>query len=419
MIMNHFILLISLLLLFCCLYANAQCTTLPSGYLYTNGTCLSGTLGNNYATFSPNLKPGYPISQSGGQRSAKQQPLPSGSWIAVKSSASTGVPGMIHRIWLALAGSATGNIAANTFIAIVFDGAATPQFGYMPTTPTYQTAIELDLFFSVGDGTVWDYRGDDFWVNQYTTTSIGAGFTMDMPFQSGWTLYLYNADSGSVAYQYWIQVEQSLYESTYPINPSYLYLRLNQNLAGAVVQYPTETPFLSVSSPNGVKLKWFKWLLVGGNNPWIEGTFRVYVGGSGLTGTINGTHYTDTTYSQLTPYTAGATIIFESTGVEDFFLSSYSFNTDPYYANRDSGYIWCSSCSTTSFSQAPANMAEASSFSAYRQWGGKPTMSLPSAPPNQYLVFTWQVGNVLKQPPLDAGQPTASANWFAFVTYYA
>jgi hypothetical protein len=418
-------LLVSFLLIVSSAPVRSQlCSSLAgTGYMYNNGSSLSVVPSPNLGfTASPNLQQGYPVLPVNGQRGSKQRPLGVGSWVMVQTSpAGRSAPGMIHRFWLALAASGTpsnGKSAAGSiYLSIVFDGASTPQVGAMPATPTYMNAILVDNLFAAGNNTViTPFRGDDFAVHWYAVADFGGNWAMDMPFQQSWAIYLYNADT--ISYSYWIQIEETLYESTYVINPSYYYLTINQNMNVGGTNYPNECPFISVSSANGVKLKYFKWFVQStGSGSWIEGPFRIYSGGPGLTSCISGNHWTDGSDSVTSPYTAGATVLFESTGVEDMFLSSWGFYGETrYYAERDAGYIWCvnqfGNCINPT---TPANgglTAASCWFAGYRQWGGKETMGMPSAAANVPLILTWQVGSGIQ------GQ-SGSAAWIAYVGYYA
>lgn len=294
----------------------------------------------------------------------KQIFMNAGAWTTIAEY--SGGQGVIQRIWLAV------NVAPNdAFIAVVFDGASTPQIGSL----TLNEAITAEVMFTPGFGSYQNFQSDLFGCNNYAAGTFGGYFTLPMPFNQSFTIQLY----GTVALTYWVQVFFDSYPNQDAVIPLYFYLQMNS----AMVSYPSETPLLSMAAPRGVHLKYLKWFFSGVAGNWWEGRFKVYKGGTGMPAAISSVHYTDSTYTVITPYAPNSTILLVSTGTEDFFQSSWNFWSSEYYANQQAGYLWSST--------GPLVVVWiTSAFSAYRVF---PT-PLSSAP-DEYLVFSYSVGDAL------------------------
>jgi hypothetical protein len=97
--------------------------------------------------------------------------------------------------------------------------------------------------------------------------------------------------------------------------------------------------------------------VIGSSGNWWESRIRVYQGGSGMTAPLtpysgfgNTTNYTDPL-----GYGPGATCVYCSSGMEDFFLSSYNF-TGGLYAFEEAGLVFSTATPVIS----------SSTFEAYR-----------------------------------------------------
>ena len=309
---------------------------------------------------------------------------------------------MIRKLWLALSGPGVTNqnIASLTFLSIVFDNAPSPQVGPQPVSPVYQTALEIDILFTAGFYSSTCTNSELFGCSNVAGNTFGGYITFNMPFKSNFTIYLYTIAASAVSY--WVQTEYEIYSTSYRMTPLYFYL---QPQYVSSVSYPNEVPILSQISSNGVYLKYMKWAFFGNSGSWWEGRFRIYTGGSGLTGQISGTHYTDGTYTVSTPYGAGAAVIWMSTGTEDGFDSSWNFVGSSYFAFDYAGYLYNSG-------GASAGLSSSTEWTAYRQWGTRPLSIPPHSQPQQYLVFTWTCGDPLVE-------QSGSAQFIAYVGYYA
>jgi hypothetical protein len=307
----------------------------------------------------------------------KMMPIASNTWTTIAEY--HGGQGVIQRLWLAMFTD-----PVNVNLRIYFDGASDPQVG---------PGIPLDLMFTPGFESYVNFQGELFGCNNYAAGSFGGYFSIPMPFNQSFVIQLYNTGPDS---EYWVQVFFDSFPNQDAETPLHYYMQLNLGSG----TYPNEYPLLSLASPNGVHLKYLKWFFQGYSGYWWEGRFRVYTGGPGMPQSISALHYADVNNSIVTPYAAGAVVKLVSTGTEDKFGSSWNFGGSPYYANTQFGYLYNSA--------GEYNMVlEGDQFTAYR------VFAVPiSSAPNEYLVYSWAVGDVKVK-------PTGSGKWFALVGYYS
>lgn len=329
-----------------------------------------------------------------GEIGNKYQTLFNGNYTTVASY--SGSSGVLKRIWLALSAN-----PAQCYINITFDGASSPQFGTNITTGfTLGNAIACDICFGPGFASTNDYWATDVsGCNNQSLTTLGGYIAIDMPFNSSFTIDVFNATGADA--KYWCQVFYEFDAS--PTNyPYHLYAKpFNLGAPSCTTTQFTECPILSTSSLNGVILQGVKSLINGGGSSgWQEGKFRGYTGGPGMTSNQT---YTAATPSNASYYNAqaGVTQIFQSTGSEDFFLSSYNFSGLPKFATNTSGIVLNSTSDPTGH------------LTCYRYFNPA-SIGTPRVASNpQNFVFTWTCG--------DQNTPVASSVAFhvGMVTYYA
>ena len=248
----------------------------------------------------------------------KYQPLTNGVWTSMQSL-TPGTPGKITKLWLATAMNNSAGSYANIWIAIVFDGAASPQVGgSFPSSPSNSNAISLEVLYGNGEGLVninTTSTLDSIYYNPiYSLENFGfqpggssgasanvqntvgwiAGF--DMPFQTSYNIYLYNSNSSSVGVDMYIQTFWEALDYT----PSPFYYCYITPYVTASTSYPNSITLFSQSSPTNNGVAW-----VGGrmfylvcSSSWYEGQITI---------------------------TSGGTTIFQSTGTEDFYGSGYTW----------------------------------------------------------------------------------------------
>ena len=330
--------------------------------------------------------------------SRKAQNLPNGVYTTVGSY--SGSSGVLKKVWLALYGGDPGLC----YINITFDGATSPQFGTNIVSGfNSSNALACDIIFSAG------FHAKSYWMtdisgsNANTFTTMGGYLALDMPFSTGFTIKIFNKTG--VAMSFW---SQSFFTKQEINTPMRLYAT-PYSYAGITSTSSSfkECPILSTSSPNGVILKGVKMFINGaGDVCWMEGKVRIYTGGPGFTvGTAQS--YTATTPSDLSYYIQQSPIpvlTCQSSGTEDYFLTSYNFSGIPVFATNCSGIIYNSASSPAGF------------LTVYKYYDVQSELlAAPCAPPNTPLVVTFTVGDQNTPPPTNT---TTSIGFNIGVVYY-
>ena len=343
--------------------------------------------------------------------------VPGNAWTTVASY--SGAPGVIKTLKLNL--SVTGvpdnsdTVSGCHFIAITFDGAATPQIGVLSSAPTVNAgsnlALNVDALFdtiSAGTDYATQYFGSS---NTANTTQSYQYMNVDMPFASSFTIQLYNntislgtvENSTAVVNVEWVPV------NTVP--PQRLFIKPSSTWA--LSTFPTagmEYPLLSTSGPNGTFLKFVRMTFQGppsgttgvtGVN-WSDATFRLYSGGAGMTAAVStASRYTDSTNATPTAYATGAKLLMSSNDTADFFGAGPHFVSCPYSTNTAGGLIYNSN------GENSATATDNATITAQRIFEDV----LPSAPANTQFVVSYAVGNARTA-------STGTCEWVGTLGYY-
>lgn len=312
------------------------------------------------------------------------------------------------------------------FMSITVDGAATAQIGCPATgTPASPACMNIDQMMTKS----FAVAANSTYVAPWTTITYDdgtatAGFiAFDMPFSTGFTVNFYLSSGTGGLYSI-----NSYINTAVPATP--LRLRTKRiNIASAA--YPNEYPLLSVSSPNGVTLKAVKMIFSGCTNNWVEGRVKIYSGGPGMSSTINQNHYMDGTNQvpngcYLSTCTAGqnATLMWQSTGTDSFFLFSWGFNVDtadfsqaippgaPAIVSPYGGLLYASQ--PQAGNPWPLNSAAVRVYNT----GASDDNSAPSVPANTYFTLSHSMGDIRGSPSF--GSATGNCNSITGdVWYYA
>lgn len=317
----------------------------------------------------------------------KRKPLPSGSWTTIARG--DNITGIIKKVWLAL--SAVD--ASKSYFRIFIDGNATPQVGTLTSSNfTLGNSIAVDVLFTAGFGAQSYWANEISGCNMNTSGAMGGYVGFHMPFNTSFEIQIFNNSSSG---EYWSQV---LYEELSDYQEHYFYLKpfLFLNPSNTVSSF-LECPLLSVSSPRGVSLFTVKTFIASNEiDGWQEGKIRMYEGGFGMTGTKS---YEAFSPSDISYYgsLAGVTKFFESTGTEDFFLSSHNFKGLPLFNNCKAGVLY-------------NNNGQLGNLTCYRNFLSQ---EMPTTEANKNMVVTWTCG--------DQNTPIASSLQFiaGYVGYYA
>ena len=328
--------------------------------------------------------------------SHKAANLPSGTYTTVASY--SGSSGVLKKIWLALNGADPGLC----YINITFDGAASPQFGTNIVTGfDSSNSLACDIVFSAGFHAASYWMTDVSGSNMNSFAQLGGYLAIDMPFSSSFSVKIFN--NTGIGMNFWSQAfftKQELNTSLRLYAKPYKYLFPTSTLTTF-----RECPILSVSSPNGVFLKGVKMLIDGGGDMfWMEGKVRIYNGGPGMTVGTSQTYFAPTP-SDLSYYIQQAptpTLICQSSGTEDYFLTSYSFNSFPLYSTNCSGTVHNSTSSA------------AGNLTLYKYYDvSSEVFTAPGASVNTTFVVTFTIGDQTTPPPI-----STSVSFNIGVVYY-
>jgi hypothetical protein len=388
-------------LLLCLLPSLSYCQTLSTGLAYLTYVNATYRKISTQPRITPRSFPLYDdtVETKYRHRAAKAVNIGTGQWTTIGKH--SGNSGVLKKVWLAVNQPPTA-----MFFNIKFDDVVT--FGGNNSAPSINNGLAVDQVFCAGFAAYTPLATSSrFGCNNWGTGGLGGFVSFDMPFGSSFEIQLYNGNGNTAVY--WLQYEFQEYPIGYEMTPLRFHMGLNV-ANGAWFQtmatYPNEYPLLSISSPNGVYLTYLKWFWSGVSGNWWEGRYHIYKGGPGMTATINALHYNDPgTYQNFTAYDSTATHLLVSSGTEDFFLSSWNFANNGYYAHEEAGYLFSSVGST-------GPLVSNSQFSAYRVFESKKNNFPPHSLPNEMFVFSYAPGDIL------AGA-SGSGSWMAFIGYYS
>lgn len=311
--------------------------------------------------------------------------------------------GILRRIWITLAGD-----PSTTSIIINVDGLQT--FGNTSSSTTNlginTTGLFLDSWLNIGNYSSLGacYFSDIMGSSTITVSAFSGYLAIDMPFRSSWSISLLNASSGGT---YWVQ---PFIDTLIPpsINP-YGALTL---CCSTFNWQPTALqccPLISTTSQHGVFLKGYKLTLTtNSTGNFAEGRFHMWNGGATVKTIFTDPGYSDGNENVPIPYSTGAVCVWQSTGIEDNFLSAYGFSGVPTTYNADTSIYATGAIPTPlPYNQItnetglicntayPGNIQGASgtTVSMYRFFGTKGE-GCPGALPNTNFTLTWTCGDV-------------------------
>jgi hypothetical protein len=279
----------------------------------------------------------------------KAIPITAGQWNVIASSAS-GTVGVLNRLWIAT-GTCNPDITA---IRIRWDQNVSANIGTDQITWTNAGAgLSVDTFLGAQYNQTNTFNNEYYGCNAYNTASIGGYITLNAPFSNGFSIELSPNVNGTA----WVQAFVNYQAPVSPLRLNSSIWLYNSGLTNANTTTFNEFTILSqMSGANGLIVKTIKYLvIIPTNTYWWEGKVRMYSGGSGMTGiqsyTVSslGTQLEKNYYQTTYP---SATLLFESTGQEDFVLSSYNWANLTTFNNKYSGVLF-----NTTTSGAGANGA--------------------------------------------------------------
>lgn len=300
----------------------------------TNSTFDSVTAKSNAPSIAPALM------QSPGQ---KMLPVTTGQWNVV-ASMPAGTSGILKTLWLA-----AGNMNIDTsLIRIRWDQHTTADIGTDGTSwVDAGHGLSLDTFFGAQFNQTNTFQNDYYGCNEYTNTQVGGYLQLDAPFSNGFSIEIAPASNGLIWCQPFVTIQ--------PITTS---LRLRSNLwlyQGSTINNASSTSFNEMTvlsttvGPEGLRVKTVKYLIiVPATTQWWEGKWRCYEGSTVISGinpytvtALGQTSETEKNYVQSAGDTS-AKLLFESTGQEDFVLSSYNWSgpNNGVYNNRYAGTLF-------------------------------------------------------------------------------
>jgi len=261
----------------------------------------------------------------------KHQALPFAADVIVYTYTGSGI---MKKLWFAITTE-----PETTFLYITVDGNVT--FGNTSTSTEEiglnTIGLSCDLALGAGRGNTVNFNTTTIGSNNGSNGYIGGFFALDIPFSSSVSINLNNTVTSGL---YWIQPFIQTNPSI-PISLSSLQLHCDTFKYGPTV-YNSEYPLLNCrGNGNGVYLKGVKLYCRGISGHWWESRIRMYSGGTGMNIVQpTATCYTDKTYKYSLPYQTGATVLWTSSGFEDFFLSSDNFAGQATYFANDAGLLY-------------------------------------------------------------------------------
>ena len=294
-------------------------------------------------------------------------------------------PGILRRLWIAVNGTYANSksVPGNVFLRINVDGVIcvgnyatdTQGIGY----DRIPLALDL-LFFSLGGAA---YANPLQGCNMATTTSLGGYFTLDMPFRTSLDIRLYNNTSSPVTY--WVQPFITTFNS---IPPSLSSVKLHSvTFRYMNTVYGNEYVLMNhLDVGNGVHLKYVRMHIIGASGNWWESRVRIYDGVNSPPSNDGyvispWTPYNGNNYRYFPGYDNTSKCIFSSSGLEDFYLSSWNGASLTSFNNESSGLLY----------QSNATIGSTTTISFYRNFRHSETM--PSVSTGRRLVLTLNSGD--------------------------
>ncbi len=293
--------------------------------------------------------------------------------------------GIMRRLWIATAGSVS---PGQIYIQIITDGVT--AWGNSNLTSSVDginnIGLALDLLLTpAGSGTL-TFACDKIGCNTFSPSGgFGGYITIDVPFTTSFEILLGTAQT--TGYNYWIQPFIEEYPPIVMDIVPYKCYCITSKWSNTTYNY--EYPFFDFQGAgNGVHLLGIKVYIFGLSGNWWEGRFRAYTSTNGFGQTaIPATGWTSNfTVSNIPTGMSGGRVILQSTGTEDFFLSSHNWTTA---ANTYNG-VYSTSISGCAYqSNGNTGVISTSSISVYRFFDCDVIYSLGY----NYLTLTWTSGD--------------------------
>ena len=314
----------------------------------------------------------------------KSQTLPVGLSDATSIFTFSEGPGILRRLWIAVNGTVTNGKAVpeNVFLRIYADGVISVGNYAIETEGNgyYHIPLALDLLFSPLGGPY--YANALQGCNVHNDSSLGGYFTLDMPFRTSLDIRLYNNTSSPVTY--WVQPFITIFNS---IPPSLSSVKLH-SVTFRYMNTTNGNEYILMNHSdvgNGVHLKYVRMYIIGASGNWWESRVRIYDGvnvppGDGYV-ISPWTLCNENNYRHFPGYDSTSKCIFSSSGLEDFYLSSWNGSNISSFNNESSGLLY----------QNASSIGSTTSISFYRNFGHSETM--PSVSTGRRLVLTLNSGD--------------------------
>ena len=313
-------------------------------------------------------------------------------------------PGILRRLWIAVNGTYANlkAVPGNVFLRINVDGViSVGNYSTNTDTTGYEhIPLALDLLFSPLGGAY--YANALQGCNVFNNTSLGGYFTLDLPFRNSLDIRLYNNTSAPVTY--WVQPFLTTFNT---IPPSLSSVRLRSS----TFRYTNTVcgnEYVLMDYPdvgNGVHLKYIRMHVIGASGNWWESRVRIYDGVNAPPGDgyviSPWTPYNGNNYQHFPGYDNTSRCIFSSSGLEDFYLSSWNGANLTSFHNESSGLLY----------QSNTNIGSTTAISFYRNFGHSETM--PSVSTGRKMVVTLNSGDA------QVGQSDSFLEVIGQVFYYA
>ena len=315
----------------------------------------------------------------------KYQTLPVGTADATSIFTYSEVPGILRRLWIAVYGTYANEKAlpGNVFLRINVDGVISVG-NYATNTEGIgydRIPLALDLLFSPLGGPY--YTNALQGCNVFNSTSLGGYFSLDVPFRTSLDIRLYNNTSSPVIY--WVQPFITTFNSIPPSLSSVKLQSVTFRYFNTV--YGNEYVLMNhLDVGNGVHLKYVRMHIIGASGNWWESRVRIYDGVDSPTSNDGyvispWTPYNGNNYRHFPGYDGSSKCIFSSSGLEDFYLSSWNGSNISAFNNESSGLLY----------QNASSIGSTTTISFYRNFGHSETM--PSVSTGRRLVLTLNSGD--------------------------
>ena len=313
-------------------------------------------------------------------------------------------PEILRRLWIAVNGTYANlkAVPGNVFLRINVDGViSVGNYSTNTDTTGYEhIPLALDLLFSPLGGAY--YANALQGCNVFNNAYLGGYFALDLPFRTSLDIRLYNNTSAPVTY--WVQPFLTTF-STIPPSLSSVRLR-SSTFRYTNTVYGNEYVLMDYPDVgNGVNLKYIRMHVIGASGNWWESRVRNYDGVNAPPGDgyviSPWTHYNGNNYQHFPGYNNTSRCIFSSSGLEDFYLSSWNGANLTSFHNESSGLLY----------QSTSGIVSTTTISFYRNFGHSETM--PSVSTGRKMVVTLNSGDA------QVGQSGSFLAVIGQVFYYA